>query len=213
MSAALAGYIACQSIAGTLLDGAILPDDIAAGRHVELGVRSIRPDGRSHYDQTFRWPWPGGWTHRVEADTTDAPCAEGLHIARGWRGLSARAPVHVVQVVAFDPADIAHRSRDSLRVHQAAVLNIVDVWAMIRTGLLRGADLSGAVLIGAELNDANLEGADLNRVNLSGANLTGAKLPYGVFIDDAMWNERTRWPAGATQRPDTPETWMPRNRG
>jgi hypothetical protein len=42
---ALAGYLAVAQLAQHL--DLALPDDIAAGEHVTLGVRSVRPDGRS----------------------------------------------------------------------------------------------------------------------------------------------------------------------
>ena len=47
MSAALAGYLAVTQIAARL--DLTLPDDIAAGCHVTLGVRAVRPDGRSNH--------------------------------------------------------------------------------------------------------------------------------------------------------------------
>ena len=91
-------YLACEQIARVLLDGAILPSGIIDGEHVELGVRSVRPDGRSHHNPSFRWPWPGNWTGRVEADPSPAECSFGLHVALGWRPLSALGAVHIVQV-------------------------------------------------------------------------------------------------------------------
>ena len=169
-------YLACEQIARVLLDGAILPSGIIDGEHVELGVRSVRPDGRSHHDPSFRWPWPGNWTGRVEADTSSAECSFGLHVALGWRPLSALVSVHVVQVVAFRGADVAFIGSEKLRVSQAGVLNIVDVWQLARDGFLSGADLSGADLSRANLSRANLSGADLSRANLRGANLSRADL-------------------------------------
>ncbi len=174
-------YLACEQIARVLLDGAILPSGIIDGEHVELGVRSVRPDGRSNHDSSFRWPWPGNWTERVAADPSPAECSFGLHVARGWRPLSALVSVHVVQVVAFRGADVAFIGSEKLRVSQAGVLNIVDVWQLARDGFLSGADLSGANLYGANLSGANLSraylyGADLSRANLYGANLSGANL-------------------------------------
>ena len=80
MSAALAGYLAVTQIAARL--DLTLPDDIAAGCHVTLGVRAVRPDGRSNHDSSFRWPWPGSWTARIDADTSTAECSYGLHIRK-----------------------------------------------------------------------------------------------------------------------------------
>ena len=182
-------YLACEQIARVLLDGAILPSGIIDGEHVELGVRSVRPDGRSNHDPSFRWPWPGNWTGRVEADTSSAECSFGLHVALGWRPLSALVSVHVVQVVAFRGADVAFIGSEKLRVSQAGVLNIVDVWQLARDGFLSGADLSGADLSRANLSRANLSranlsGADLSRANLRGANLSGANLS-GAYLSGA----------------------------
>ncbi len=169
-------YLACEQIARVLLDGAILPSGIIDGEHVELGVRSVRPDGRSNHDSSFRWPWPGNWTERVAADPSPAECSFGLHVARGWRPLSALVSVHVVQVVAFRGADVAFIGSEKLRVSQAGVLNIVDVWQLARDGFLSGADLSGADLSRANLSRADLSRADLSRADLSRANLRGANL-------------------------------------
>ena len=182
-------YLACEQIARVLLDGAILPSGIIDGEHVELGVRSVRPDGRSHHDPSFRWPWPGNWTGRVEADTSSAECSFGLHVALGWRPLSALVSVHVVQVVAFRGADVAFIGSEKLRVSQAGVLNIVDVWQLARDGFLsranlRVADLSGANLRVADLSGADLSRADLSRANLRGANLSGANL-RGAYLSGA----------------------------
>ena len=185
-------YMACQQIARVLLDGAILPFGIADGEHVELGVRSVRPDGRSNHDPSFRWPWPGNWTERVEADRSPAECSFGLHIALGWSALSALGSVHVVQVVAFRTDDVAHIGSKKIRVEQAGVLNIVDVWQLARDGFLYGANLYGANLYGADLTGANLTGANLTRADLYGANLTGADLTR------ANWDTYTRWPEGFT---------------
>ena len=181
MSAALAGYLAVTQIAARL--DLTLPDDIAAGCHVTLGVRAVRPDGRSNHDSSFRWPWPGSWTPHVNADTSTAECSYGLHIALGWQGLSATGPVHVCQIVAYRESDVAHRGSCKIRVSMAAVLDIVDVHrlardANLRDANLRGANLRGANLRGADLRDADLRGADLRGANLSGANLSGANLRW-----------------------------------
>ncbi len=169
MTAALAGYLAITQLAQHL--DLTLPTSIADGEHVTLGVRSVRPDGRSNYDPSFRWPWPGNWTPRVDADASDAECSHGLHVAQGWRALSATNPVHVCQIVAYREVDVVHRGYTKLRVSQVAVLDVVDVhW------LARDANLCGANLHGANLRDANLYGADLRDANLYGANLYGADL-------------------------------------
>ena len=176
MSAALAGYLAVTQIAARL--DLTLPDDIAAGCHVTLGVRSVRPDGRSNHDSSFRWPWPGSWTPHVNADTSTAECSYGLHIALGWQGLSATGPVHVCQIVAYRESDVAHRGSCKIRVSMAAVLDIVDVHHLARDANLRGADLRGADLRGADLRGANLSGANLSGADLRGADLRGADLRW-----------------------------------
>jgi hypothetical protein len=191
MSAALAGYLAVTQIAEHL--DLSLPDDIAAGQHVTLGVRSVRPDGRSHHDPSFRWPWPGNWTPRIDADASADECSHGLHIALGWRGLSATGPVHVCQIVGYRAADVAHVGATKLRVSQAAVLDVWDVHRMARDGNLFGANLRYANLSGAnlryadlryadlryaDLRSANLRSANLRRANLSGADLRSADLRY-----------------------------------
>ena len=192
---ALAGYLAVAQLAQHL--DLALPDDIAAGEHVTLGVRSVRPDGRSHHDRSFRWPWPGNWTPRIDADASAAECSHGLHVALGWLGLSATGPVHVCQIVAYRESDVAHRGATKLRVSQAAVL---DVWDVHR--FVRGAELSGANLYGANLSGANLYGADLSGANLYGANLSGADLSgadlSGANLRYANHNSRTTWPTGFT---------------
>ena len=174
MSAALAGYLAVTQIAARL--DLTLPDDIAAGCHVTLGVRAVRPDGRSNHDSSFRWPWPGSWTPHVNADTSTAECSYGLHIALGWQGLSATGPVHVCQIVAYRESDVAHRGSCKIRVSMAAVLDIVDVHHLARDANLRGANLRGANLSGANLSGANLRDANLRWANLRDADLRDADL-------------------------------------
>ena len=181
MTAALAGYLAITQLAQHL--DLTLPTSIADGEHVTLGVRSVRPDGRSNHDPSFRWPWPGNWTPRIDADASAAECSHGLHIALGWRGLSATGPVHVCQIVGYRAADVAHVGATKLRVSQAAVLDVWDVHRMARDGNLRGADLSyadlrSANLRGADLRSANLRSADLRSANLRSADLRGADLSY-----------------------------------
>jgi len=182
MTTALAGYLAIGQIAQHL--DLTLPDDIAAGEPVTLGIRSVRPDGRSHHDTSFRWPWPGNWTPRIDADASAAECSHGLHIALGWRGLSATGPVHVCQIVGYRAADVAHVGATKLRVSQAAVLDVWDVHRMARDGNLVGANLSGANLSGADLYGADLSRADLRSADLSGANLRSANL-YGANLGGA----------------------------
>ena len=177
MTTALAGYLAIGQIAQHL--DLTLPDDIAAGEHVTLGVRSVRPDGRSHHDRSFRWPWPGNWTPRIDADASAAECSHGLHIALGWRGLSATGPVHVCQIVGYRAADVAHVAATKLRVSQAAVLDVWDVHRMVRDGNLVGANLRSANLRSADLRYADLSGANLRSANLHGADLRDANL-YGA---------------------------------
>ena len=176
---ALAGYLAVAQLAQHL--DLALPDDIAAGQHVTLGVRSVRPDGRSHHDPSFRWPWPGNWTPRIDADASAAECSHGLHIALGWRGLSATGPVHVCQIVGYRAADVAHVGATKLRVSQAAVLDVWDVHRMARDGNLVGANLRSADLSRADLRSADLSRADLSGANLVGATLVGADL-YGADL-------------------------------
>ena len=196
MTTALAGYLAIGQIAQHL--DLTLPDDIAAGEPVTLGIRSVRPDGRSHHDPSFRWPWPGNWSMRVDADASAAECSHGLHIALGWRGLSATGPVHVCQIVGYRAADVAHVGATKLRVSQAAVLDVWDVHRMVRDGNLVGANLSGANLRSADLYGADLSRADLRSADLSGANLRSADLVYadlyGADLRSAYHDKWTSWP-------------------
>ena len=174
MTAALAGYLAITQLAQHL--DLTLPTSIADGEHVTLGVRSVRPDGRSNHDPSFRWPWPGNWTPRIDADASAAECSHGLHIALGWRGLSATGPVHVCQIVGYRAADVAHVGATKLRVSQAAVLDVWDVHRMARSADLSRADLRSADLSRADLRSADLSRADLRSANLYGANLRSADL-------------------------------------
>ena len=195
MTTALAGYLAIGQIAQHL--DLTLPDDIAAGEPVTLGIRSVRPDGRSHYDTSFRWPWPGNWTPRIDADASAAECSHGLHIALGWRGLSATGPVHVCQIVGYRAADVAHVGATKLRVSQAAVLDVWDVHRMARDGNLfganlRSADLSRADLRSADLSRADLRSADLSRADLSGANLVGANLVGANLVGANLYGANLR---------------------
>ena len=192
---ALAGYLAVAQLAQHL--DLALPDDIAAGEHVTLGVRSVRPDGRSSHDPSFRWPWPGNWTPHIDADTSDAECSYGLHVALGWLGLSATGPVHVCQIVAYRESDVAHRGATKLRVSQAAVLDVWDVQRMVRYANLRSANLRYANLSSANLRSADLRYADLSGANLRYADLRSANLRY-ANLRYADHNTLTTWPTGFT---------------
>lgn len=60
---------------------------------------------------------------------------------------------------------------------------------------LRGVNLGGADLRGADLTDRPLLRANLARANLAYAKLDGALLE-GTILTGALYNKRTRWPAG-----------------
>lgn len=60
---------------------------------------------------------------------------------------------------------------------------------------LRGADLRKICLASACLRGSNLAHADLRRADLAGTDLTGTDLT-GVNLDAAIYDHRTRWPAG-----------------
>jgi hypothetical protein len=194
MTTALAGYLAIGQIAQHL--DLTLPDDIAAGEPVTLGIRSVRPDGRSHHDPSFRWPWPGNWTPRIDADASAAECSHGLHIALGWRGLSATGPVHVCQIVGYRAADVAHVGATKLRVSQAAVLDVWDVHRMARDGNLVGANLSGADLY-ADLRRPAL--ADLSRADLRSADLSAPR-SANLYAAPPTWSAPT-WSAPTCTAP------------
>jgi hypothetical protein len=191
MTTALAGYLAIGQIAQHL--DLTLPDDIAAGEPVTLGIRSVRPDGRSHHDPSFRWPWPGNWTPRIDADASAAECSHGLHIALGWRGLSATGPVHVCQIVGYRESDVAHVAATKLRVSQAAVLDVWDVHRMARSADLSRADLRSADLSRADLRSADLSRADLRSANLVGANLYGANLVGANLVGADLYGANLRY--------------------
>ena len=180
-----------------LVDSITLPDDYS-GETLELGWRRVNPDLRSR--DGFRWPWPGQWTDIVEADTSDEECASGLHVAVGWVGASSTGPVHTALLVAYRPADVAHRGYDKVRVRQALTLDVIDPPAMIRARHFTRANLTGVDLTRANLTRANLTRADLTRANLSGADLYGANLTgadlSGVNLTGAEADEHTVWPAG-----------------
>jgi hypothetical protein len=73
-------------------------------------------------------------------------------------------------------------------------------FANLRGAVLRGADLSRADLEGAQLSRADLAGANLRRANLRGATLFGADLTRadltGAVLSKALYDHKTRWPAG-----------------
>ena len=144
------------------------------GEELVLGWRRVNADFTSRGG--FRWPFPGQWTERLEADRSDDPCSRGLHVATNWAGASAGGVVSTVLIVAYRPSDVAHVSAGKVRVDQALVLGVVDAPALIRAGWFGGADLRGADLRGANLANANFTRADLTDANLRDANLRGADL-------------------------------------
>ena len=193
------------------------------GEELVLGWRRVNADFTSRGG--FRWPFPGQWTERLEADRSDDPCSRGLHVATNWAGASAGGVVSTVLIVAYRPSDVAHVSAGKVRVDQALVLGVVDAPALIRAGWfgganltganLRGADLRGsnlwvayltganlrdadlrdAYLAGANLRDANLANANLRDADLRGAYLGGAYLG-GAYLRGASANRLTVWPDG-----------------
>ena len=183
------------------------------GEELVLGWRRVNADFTSRGG--FRWPFPGQWTERLEADRSDDPCSRGLHVATNWAGASAGGVVSTVLIVAYRPSDVAHVSAGKVRVDQALVLGVVDAPALIRAGWFGGADLRGANLANANftradltdanLRDANLRGAYLGGANLAGADLRGADLGvadlWGADLGDANLRDADLWGAylwGAT---------------
>ena len=168
-----------------------LPAD-CTGEELILGWRSINPDGTSR--NGYRWPDPGNWTPKENADRADVACSHGLHVARTWAGASSAGSIRAALLVAYRPGDVAHVDAHKVRVDQALVLARFDPVAPIRAGwmaganlrgaYLRDADLGGADLGGANLGGANLGAADLRGANLRGANLRGAYLG-GTYLRDA----------------------------
>ena len=149
------------------------------GEELVLGWRRVNADFTSRGG--FRWPFPGQWTERLEADRSDDPCSRGLHVATNWAGASAGGVVSTVLIVAYRPSDVAHVSAGKVRVDQALVLGVVDAPALIRAGWFGGANLRGADLRDADLWDADLRDADLRDANLRDANLRGAYLT-GAYL-------------------------------
>ena len=172
-----------------------LPADYT-GEELILGWRSINPDGTSR--DGYRWPEPGQWTVREDADRAPVACSHGLHIARTWRGASSTGSIRAALLVAYRPADVAHVDEHKVRVDQALVLARLDPAALIRVGLFAGANLWGANLRGADLGGADLGGADLGGADLWGANLGGADLwganLRGADLGGAVANADTGWP-------------------
>ena len=160
------------------------------GEELVLGWRRVNADFTSRGG--FRWPFPGQWTERLEADRSDDPCSRGLHVATNWAGASAGGVVSTVLIVAYRPSDVAHVSAGKVRVDQALVLGVVDAPALIRAGWFRGAYLAGANLRGANLRGANLRDANLRAANLGGANLAGAYLTRSNLTDANLTDANLR---------------------
>ena len=152
------------------------------GEELVLGWRSINPDGTSR--NGYRWPDPGNWTPKENADRADVACSHGLHVARTWAGASSAGSIRAALLVAYRPGDVAHVDAHKVRVDQALVLARFDPVAPIRAGWMAGANLWAADLRDADLRDADLRGADLRDANLGGANLRGADL-RGANLRDA----------------------------
>ena len=170
-----------------LLDGFTLPADYTR-EGLLLGWRSIGVDGTSR--NGYRWPDPGQWTARENADRADVACSHGLHVARTWAGASSAGSIRAALLVAYRPGDVAHVDAHKVRVDQALVLARFDPVAPIRAGWMAGANLRDADLRGASLGAADLRAADLRGANLRGAYLGGASL------GGASANRLTVWPDG-----------------
>ena len=165
-----------------LLDGFTLPADYTR-EGLLLGWRSIGVDGTSR--NGYRWPDPGNWTPKENADRADVACSHGLHVARTWAGASSAGSIRAALLVAYRPTDVAHVDAHKVRVDQALVLARFDPVALIRAGWMAGANLGGADLGGADLWGANLRGADLGGADLGGADLGGADL-WGADLRGAV---------------------------
>ncbi len=144
------------------------------GEELILGWRSINPDGTSR--NGYRWPDPGNWTPKENADRADVACSHGLHVARTWAGASSAGSIRAALLVAYRPGDVAHVDAHKVRVDQALVLARFDPVAPIRAGWMAGANLRGSNLRDADLRDAYLAGANLRDAYLAGANLRDANL-------------------------------------
>ena len=77
----------------------------------------------------------------------------------------------------------------------ASLKNAVLNGAILTAANLQDADLSGADLNWTKLAEASLEGADLREASLGWADLREATLA-GAILENARYNEQTRWPAG-----------------
>ena len=184
-------------VLGPLLARLDLPADYN-GEELVLGWRSINPDGTSR--DGYRWPDPGNWTPKENADRADVACSHGLHVARTWAGASSTGSIRDALLVAYRPTDVAHVDAHKVRVDQALVLARFDPAALIRAGLFRDANLRGANLRDADLGGADLWGADLRGANLRYANLWGANLGAANLRAAGLWdasaNRLTVWPDG-----------------
>ena len=168
------------------------------GEELVLGWRSIRIDGTSR--DGYRWPDPGNWTPKENADRADVACSHGLHVARTWAGASSAGSIRAALLIAYRPTEVAHVDAHKVRVDQALVLARFDPAALIRAGLFRDANLRGANLRDADLGGADLWGADLRGANLRYANLWGANLGAANLRAAGLWdasaNRLTVWPDG-----------------
>jgi len=137
----------------------------------------------------YRLPVPGerwsDWTiapNQPENVDGKACGAGGLHLHK--RPTYQYAPRQAwLWLARYLPGDVLGEDAQKIRVRKLQLLRISHhkFEAMIKRGLLRGANLrdanlQGANLQGANLQGANLQGADLQGANLQGANLQGANL-------------------------------------
>lgn len=132
----------------------------------QWGMRSVHPDLRS--SRGFRWPFPGGWAVApgpILEHRGSCPMArgDGLCTALTAAGMaSGGIPAITVLLTAHATADvIGDADPGKLRLRRVRVVEVVDLPAAARAGLLYGADLYGADLRGANLDGANLDGANL----------------------------------------------------
>lgn len=80
-------------------------------------------------------------------------------------------------------------------LNRASLRNAILNGATLTAALLRDADLSGADLNWTKLAHADLMGADLRDTSLGWTDLREANLD-GAMLQNARYNEQTRWPAG-----------------
>lgn len=64
-----------------------------------------------------------------------------------------------------------------------------------------GTDMPGANLAHTDLRNTSFRGTHMPGVNLRCADLTGARFDATTNVTGALWDERTRWPAGFTPPP------------